>query len=95
MGKATRINHDLQQELNHQALKFLKIIVKLLVMIKIKAMIKGELKKKQLKKIHLELIMMMMVDQFNLNHKCHTQESIKAFNGIIPLTTYLGVFEEG
>ena len=39
--------------------------------------------------------MMMMVDQFNLNLKCHTQESIKAFNGIIPLTTYLGVFEEG
>ena len=39
--------------------------------------------------MHLELIMMMMmVDQFNLNLKCHTQESIKAFNGIIPLTIY-------
>ena len=91
---ATRINHHHQQELNHQALKSLKIIVKLLVTIKIKAMIKGELKWKQLKKIHLELIMM-MVDQFNLNLMCHTQESIKVFNGIIPLTTYLGVFEEG
>ena len=38
---ATRINHHHQQELNHQALKFLKIIVKLLVTIKIQAMIKG------------------------------------------------------
>jgi len=54
-----------------------------------------EHKGKQLKKKCLELIMMMMVDPFNLNPKCHTQESIKAFNGIIPLTIYLGVFEEG
>jgi len=64
-------------------------------MIRIKTMIKGELKWRQLKRMYLELIMMMMLDQFNLNHKCHTQESIKAFNGIIPLTIYLGVFKEG
>jgi len=95
LRKATRINHHHQQELNLQALKFLKIKVKLLVTIKIKAMIKGELKWRQLKKMQLELIMMMPVDQFNLNHKCHTQESIKALNGIIPLTIYLGVFKEG
>ena len=44
LSKATKINHHHKQELNHQALKFLKIIVKLLMMIKIKAMIKGELK---------------------------------------------------
>ena len=95
LRKATRINHRHQQELNHQALKSLKIKFKLLVMIKIKSMIKGEHKGKQLKKKHLELIIMMMVDQFNLNLKCRTQESIKASNGIIPLTIYLGVFEEG
>ena len=77
------------------ALNVLKIKVKLLVTIKIEAMIKGEHKGKQLKKKHLELIIMMMVDQFNLNHKCHTQEFIKAFNGIISLTIYLGVFEQG
>jgi hypothetical protein len=51
--------------------------------------------KEKIEKKARKLIMMMMVDQFNLNHKCHTQESTKAFNGIIPLTTYLGVFEEG
>jgi hypothetical protein len=38
---------------------------------------------------------MMMVDQFNPNHKCLIQEFIEVFNGIIPLTTSLGVFEEG
>ena len=95
LRKTTRINHRHQQELNHQALKFLKIKVKLLVTIKIKAMIKGELKWRQLKKMQLELIMMITMDQFNLNHKCHTQESIKAFNGITPLTTSLGVLKRG
>ena len=95
LRKATRINHRHQQELNHQALKSLKIKFKLLVMIKIKSMIKGEHKRKQLKKKHLELIMMMVVDQFNLSQMCHTQESIKAFNRIIPSTIYMGVFEEG
>jgi hypothetical protein len=93
--QSNNINHHHQQELNHQALMSLKIKVKLLVTIKIKAMIKGEHKRNQLKKVHLELIMIVMVDQFNLNHKCHTQESIKTSNGIIRLTKYLGVFEEG
>jgi hypothetical protein len=38
---------------------------------------------------------MMMLDPFNVNLKHHTQEYIKWFNRIIPLTTYLGAFKEG
>ena len=87
--------HHHQLELNHQVLKSLKIKVKLLVTIKIMALIKEEHKVKKLMKTLLTLKMMMVVDQFKLNHKFHTQESIKVFNGIISLTTSLGVFEEG
>jgi hypothetical protein len=47
------------------------------------ALIKGENKVVKLKK-----------NPFNINLKHHTQEYIKWFNRIIPLTTYLGVFEE-
>ena len=55
----------------------------------------GEHKVKKLKKKHLKIKMMMMVNLFNLNTKCLIQEFIKVFNGIIPLTTSLGVFEKG
>jgi hypothetical protein len=45
------------------------------------------------KKLHK--LKMMMMDQFNVNLKHHTQEYIKWFNGIIPWTTYLEAFKEG
>jgi hypothetical protein len=45
------------------------------------------------KKLHK--LKMMMLDPFNVNLKHQTQEYIKWFNRIIPLTTYLGVFKEG
>jgi hypothetical protein len=57
-------------------------------------LIKGENKVVKLKKKPHKLKMMMM-DPFNVNLKHHTQEYIKWFNGIILLTTYLGVFKEG
>jgi hypothetical protein len=38
---------------------------------------------------------MMMLYQFNPNHRWLIQEFIKVFNGIILLTTSLGVFKEG
>jgi hypothetical protein len=50
---------------------------------------------KRLKKMLLKLKMMMIVDQFNLIIMYLIQECIKVYNGIIPLTTSLGVFEEG
>jgi hypothetical protein len=57
------------------------------------ALIKGENKVVKLKeKLHK---LKMMMDLFNVNLKYHTQEYIKWFNEIIPLTTYLGVFKEG
>jgi len=83
--------HLHQQELHHQAP--LKIKIKLLVTIKFMAMIKGEVKMVKLKMMFFKL--MMMMDPFKDNHKCLIQEFTKAFNGIIPLTTFLGVFEEG
>jgi hypothetical protein len=57
------------------------------------ALIKGENKVVKPKKKPHKLKMMM--DQFNVNLKHHTQEYIKWFNRIIPLTTYLGAFKEG
>ena len=54
----------------------------------------GGHKVKKLKKKHLKLKMMIMVNQFNHNTKCLIQEFIKVFNGIIMLTTSLGVFEK-
>jgi hypothetical protein len=44
---------------------------------------------------HKLKMMMMMMNQFNLNHKCLIQEFIKVFNEIILLTTSLEVFKEG
>jgi hypothetical protein len=38
---------------------------------------------------------MMMMDQFNVNLKHHTQEYIKWFKGIIPWTTFLEASKEG
>jgi hypothetical protein len=58
------------------------------------ALIKGENKVVKLKK-KLHKLKMMIMDPFNVNIKHHTQEYIKWFNGIIPLTTYLVVSEEG
>jgi hypothetical protein len=43
----------------------------------------------------LHKLKMMMMDPFNVNLKHHTQEYIKWFNGIIPLTTYLGDSKRG
>jgi hypothetical protein len=43
----------------------------------------------------LHKLKMMMMDQFNVNLKHHTQEYIKCFNEIITLITYFGVFKEG
>jgi hypothetical protein len=43
----------------------------------------------------LHKLKMMMLDPFNLNHKCLIQEFIKAFNKIILLTISLEVFKEG
>jgi hypothetical protein len=68
--------------------------VKFMVMIMDGALIKGENKVVKLKK-KLHKLKMMMMDQFNVNLKHHTQEYIKWFNWIIPLTTYLGAFKEG
>jgi hypothetical protein len=68
---------------NHQVLKFIKKKVKFMVTIMDGALIKGENKVVKFKK-----------NPFNINLKHHTQEYIKWFNRIIPLTTYLGVFEE-
>jgi hypothetical protein len=57
-------------------------------------LIKGENKVvKPKKKLHK--LKMMMMDQFNVNLKHHTQEYIKWFNEIIPWTTYLEAFKEG
>jgi hypothetical protein len=58
------------------------------------ALIKAENKVVRPKK-NLQKLKKMMMDQFNVNLKHHTQEYIKWFNGIIPLTTYLGAFKEG
>jgi hypothetical protein len=58
------------------------------------ALIKGENKVKKLK-TKLHKLKTMMMDLYNVNIKHHTQGYIKWFNGIIPLTTYLGVFKEG
>jgi hypothetical protein len=43
----------------------------------------------------LHKLKMMMMDLFNLNHKCRIQEFIKVFNEIIPLTIFLEVFKDG
>jgi hypothetical protein len=43
----------------------------------------------------LHKLKMMMMDPFNLNHKCLIQEFIKVFNGIILLTIFFEVFKEG
>ncbi|XP_025821286.1 uncharacterized protein LOC112897241 [Panicum hallii] len=80
------------QELKHQALNNLKIKVKFMVTIKFLALIKGENKVEKLKKL-LHKFKMMMMDPFNLNHKCLIQEFIKAFNRIIPLIIFLEVVE--
>ena len=55
----------------------------------------GEHKVKKLKEKHLKLKEMMTVNLFNHNAKCLIQECIKVCNGIIPLTIFLGVSEEG
>jgi hypothetical protein len=68
--------------------------VKFMVTIMDEALIKGENKVVKLKKM-LHKLKMMMMDQFNVNLKHHTQEYIKWLNRIIPLTTYLGAFKEG
>jgi hypothetical protein len=93
LTQAIKIYHH-QQEWNHQVLKLIKKKVKFMVTIMDGAMIKGENKVVKLKK-KLHKLMMMMMDPFNFNLKHHTQEYIKWFNGIIPLTTYLGVSKEG
>jgi hypothetical protein len=92
--KETMIHHH-PQELNDQTLNNLNIKVKFMVTIKFMALIKGENKVGKLKKMLHKLKMMMMMDPFNLNHKCLIQEFIKTFNGIIPLTISLEVFKEG
>jgi hypothetical protein len=51
--------------------------------------------KLKVKLVKLHKLMKMMVDSFNVNLKCHIQEFIKAYNGIIPLTTFLEASEEG
>jgi hypothetical protein len=58
------------------------------------ALLKGENKVVKLKK-KLHKLKKMMMHSFKVNLKHHTQEYIKWFNEIIPLTTYLGVFKEG
>jgi hypothetical protein len=93
LTQALKIHHH-QQEWNHQVLKFIKMKVKFMVTIMDGALIKGENKVVKLKKM-LHKLKMMMMDQFNVNLKHHTQEYIKWFNGIILLTTYLGAFKEG
>jgi transposase InsO family protein len=75
-------------------LKVIKKKVKFMVTIMDGALIKRENKAvKPKKKLHK--LKMMMMDPFNINLKDHTQEYIKWFNGIIPLTKYLGTFKEG
>jgi len=54
----------------------------------------GGHKVKKLKKKHLKLKMMMIMNPFNHNTKCLIQECIKVYNGIILLIISLGVFEE-
>jgi hypothetical protein len=68
--------------------------VKFMVTIMDGALIKGGNKVVNLKK-KLHKLKMMMMNQFNVNLKHHTQKYIKWFNGITPLTTYLGAFKEG
>jgi hypothetical protein len=58
------------------------------------ALLKGENKVVKLKK-KLHKLKKMMMHSFKVNLKHRTQEYIKWFNEIIPLTTYLGVFKEG
>jgi hypothetical protein len=78
--------HHHQQEWNNHVLKFIKKKVKFMVTIMDGALIKEENKVVKLKnKLHkLKMMMMVMMDQFNINLKHHTQEYIKWFNGIIP-----------
>jgi hypothetical protein len=81
LKQAIKIHHHLQ-EWNHQVFKLVKKKVKLMVTIMDGALIKGENKVvKPKKKLHK--LKMMMLDQFNVNLKHHTQEYIKWFNGII------------
>jgi hypothetical protein len=63
-----------------------------MVTIKFTALIKGENKVGKLKKM-LHKLKMMMMDPFNLTHKCLIQEFIKAFNRIILLTISLELFK--
>jgi hypothetical protein len=93
LTQALKIHHH-QQEWNHQVLKFIKMKVKFMVTIMDEALIKGENKVVKLKE-KLHKLKMMMMDLYNVNLKHHTQEYIKWFNGIIPLTTYFGAFKEG
>ena len=96
LSKATRINHHHRQELNHQqALKSLKIIVKLLVTIKIKAMIKGgaqvEATQEDASRVDNDDDGGPIQPQRQVSHpRVH-----QTIQWIIPLTTSLGVFEEG
>jgi hypothetical protein len=86
--------HHHPQGLNLQALNNLKIKVKFMVTIKFMAFIKGENKVDKLKKM-LHKSKMLMMDPFNLYHKCRIQEFIKVFNEIILLTIFLEVFKDG
>jgi hypothetical protein len=92
--QAIKIHHR-QQEWNHQVLKFIKKKVKFTVTIMDGALIKGENKVVKLKKKLHKLLLMMIMDPFNVNLKHHTQECIIWFNGITPSTTYFGAFKEG
>ena len=93
--KQEMTTHHHPLELSHQALKSLKIKVMIMVTMKIMAWVKGEHKVKKLKEKHLKLKEMMMVNLFNHNAKCLIQECFKVYNGIIPLTIFLGLSEEG
>jgi hypothetical protein len=88
LTQAIKIHHH-QQEWNHQDLKLIKKKVKFMVTIMDGTLIKRENKVVKLKK-KLHKLKMMMMDPFNVNLEHHTQVYIKWFNGIIPLTTYLG-----
>jgi hypothetical protein len=91
--QAIKIHHH-QQEWNHQVLKFIKMKVKFMVTIMEGALIKGENKVVKLKN-KLHKVKMMMMGPFNVSLKHHTQEYIKWFNEIIPLTSYSGISKEG
>ena len=79
--KQEMTTHHHPLELSHQALESLKIKVIIMVTIIIMSWIKGEHKVKKLKKKHLKLKEMMMVNLFNHNASVSFKSASKCTTG--------------